>query len=143
MSATPFLKASCLKTSSTNLMHQPHQSDPVKSTSRSLFSAAAFCLAASKSVIHSSPAAVEIDTVSASNRLASIVFFMIMECRYSSSIFFSEMNVKYGEFVRWCPMITTLVEEFVFSCKQVAFQVAEFVRIGRMSWHGLYSRKSV
>ena len=35
--------------------------------------------------------------------------------------FSSEVRVEYGDFIRWCPIITTLVEGFVFSCKLSCF----------------------
>lgn len=77
LSLTPFLKASWEKTSLLSFMHQLHQSDPVKSTSRVLCSAAAFFLAAVKSVIHPSPAAKEHAVVSASAMAANFVVFFI------------------------------------------------------------------
>jgi hypothetical protein len=62
-------------------MHHPHQSEPVKSMKRSLFSAAAFFFAASKSCIQPSPPAKE-------NKLEAIMVdaiidavFMVMSLR--------------------------------------------------------------
>ena len=44
------LNPSLSNTSPLSFLHQPHQSEPVKSTSSSFFSALAFALAAAKSV---------------------------------------------------------------------------------------------
>src|SRR5690606_38410064 len=57
LSFPPSLKASCWQTSSLSLMHHPHQSEPVHSTTRALVSPAALLEASSKLLVQPSPPA--------------------------------------------------------------------------------------